>query len=338
MGANLERIDVLARAIKHLPVRTIALAERALRGNLPLETWLAGMHGAGRKVTIIVMIDRLGDLIACSPIAQQLKERSPSTAIAWVCSRRFSDVFLGNPYLDAVFHEESLTGWLLTKRRVRQEVDTVELFLDSQRCCWTGIKLPNRHSGINHGNYLDSGRNLLLAYAQAAGLTDIRNVEPELYAQTPPPLPPVLRGKPLLAIHFDSEDPDRRVSRQSAVAFVAHAIARGWAVVELGMRPVAAQHIAEVHFPGTACRLAEHLTIMKQADHFVGVDSAFLHVANAYRIPATLLLGKFRHFPAFETFSGSFFHSGCCTLYRGNHAMSAVPPRLVEELVPDIPP
>jgi len=338
MGANRERLDVLLAAFGHLPYRLAVLAGRLVAGNPQLERWLSATRAAQRKPVIIVMIERLGDLIACSSIPRQLAEHDPSIAIAWVCSRRFSAVFLNNPYVDAVFDEESLAGWLLTKRRLSGSYDCRELFLDSQRCCWTGIRLPGRCSGVNHQNYLLTGANLLLSYSRAAGLSNICNVEPDLYVSSPAaPLPAELADRPLMAVHFYSEDPDRRISPDAAARFVNRAVARGWGVVEMGIRPIVPAGIAHVHFPGASLPLGGQLALMRQVAHFVGVDSAFLHVANAFRIPATLLLGKFRHFEAFETFGGSFFHSAACTIFRDDVPMARVGSEAIAGLVPDLP-
>ncbi len=339
MGANRERSRVVLDALREFPHRLTVLAGRLASGNAAMETWLSRMHEAGRKPVFIVMIERMGDLVACSPIARQLKQRDPSTPIAWVCSSKYSDVFIGNPYVDVVFHEESLAGWLLSKRRLSDPLTVHELFLDGQRCCWTGIHLPGRKSGVSQQNYLDTDTNLLLSYARAAGLVEIQDIEPDLYLPGPRPrLPESFQDRPLMVVHFDSEDPDRRLSRDAAGRLVNRAAEKGWAIVELGLRPIASRVDERVYFPGTSLRMADHILLLKSASYFCGVDSAFLHCANAYRIPSTLLLGKFRHFTSYQTFSGSFFSSGQSILLRGNVAMAKTDPDLPASLVPNAPP
>ncbi len=339
MGANRERASVLFAAIQELPRRLPVLANRLFRGNPAMQSWLAKTQAAGRHPVFIVMIERLGDVIACTPIARQLKQSDPALAIAWVCSGRFAPALAENPDIDAVFHEESMAGWLLTKRLLDGSVIFHELFLDSQRCCWTGTRLPGRHSGITHENYLDPGTNLLLSYSRAAGLTGIRDVEPELFLRgTPPELPAEFRRRPLMVVHFDSEDPDRRLAEDAALRLVDRAIGKGWAVAEIGLRPIASRMDRRVYFPGASLPLTGHILMVKQAACFIGVDSAFLHCANAYRIPATLLLGKFRHFAAFQTFSGGFLLSQRCRILRGDVPISRIDPELPAALVPNAPP
>lgn len=337
MGANGERGNALRTAIRRFPSHSLELWRRYHSGNSALTAWHDRMSHEGRRHTVIVMIERLGDIVACSPIAQQLKARDPTLSIAWVCSNKYAEALAGNPYIDAIFHEESLTGWLLSKRHLRQPLDCYELFLDTQRCCWTGMRLPGRRSGITHQNYLNTGSNLLLAYSRAAAIPEIQNIEPDLYLTPAVSMPPSNLGKPLLAIHFDSEDPDRRLSAEAGSAFVAAALKKGWSIVELGLRPIAAKTSSHVFFPGKTYSLAQQILTLKTADHFVGVDSAFLHCANAYRIPSTLFLGKFRHFINFTTFSGSFLMGNASTLVRGSTPPREFSPDLICSFVPNLP-
>lgn len=335
MGATRERIDVLTAAIRNLPSRLPVLWNRFHGGNPNLEMWHERMVQSGQKHLFVVMIERLGDIIACSAIARQIKEQDSDVAIAWVCSRRYAEVLEGNPYIDVVFHEESLAGWLLSRRRLRSPVKCLELFLDSQRCCWTGIKLPRRKSGINHSNYLAPGRNLLLSYAEAAGLSNITDAPPELFISArAPKMPGHFSGKPLLAVHFDSEDPERRLSPEAANTYVRHALSLGWAIVELGLKPMTSTFFEQVYFPGARLSINEHLSLLKSAKHFAGVDSAFLHGANAFQIPSTLFLGKFRHFDCFQTFSGPYFFSSQCRLVRGDRPPADFTPDFVSSYVP----
>ncbi|HEX5392706.1 MAG TPA: hypothetical protein VFW68_05490 [Rhodocyclaceae bacterium] len=335
MGAAKERLGALYHAVRHLPSHGKDLWGKFRNGNPSLSAWHQEMKECGRRHLVIVMIERLGDIVACTPIAKQLKEKDSSLAIAWVCSKKYADALNGNPYIDAVFFEDSLSGWLLSKAHLAAPIECIELFLDSQRCCWTGLRLPGRRSGVNHSNYLEDGSNLLLAYARASGTRGIIDIEPELYLDgAPPQLPPPYGRGPLLAVHFDSEDPDRRLAPEVAHAFVEQAHEEGWSIVELGLRPVASLTHKETYFPGRSLSLRDQILFLKSAHHFAGVDSAFLHCANAFRIPSTLILGKFRHFKSFQTFSGSFFLSEQCMIVRGEKTASNISADMLIKLVP----
>ena len=139
-----------------------------------------------------------------------------------------------------------------------------------------------------------------------------------------------------MAIHFDSEDSDRRLSIEAASRFVEEAHIKGWAVAELGLRPIASEVNRAVYFPGNSLPLHAHIILLKHAQHFSGVDSGFLHCANALRIPSTLFLGKFRNFKSFQTFSGYFLLSGQCKLIRGDIPAKDLLPEFPVSLVPEI--
>jgi len=338
MGANRERLNALRVAVTHGPRHAMVLAGKLTSGNVAMRDWASCVQASGRQPLFIVMIERLGDVIACTPIASHLRMLYPDSSIAWVCSQKYSDVLEGNPNIDVIFHEESLAGWLLTKRHLPKPIQCYELFLDSQRCCWTGMRLPGRNSGINHQNYLAEGRNLLTAYASAAGITGIVEARPEMFLTGKAPrLPARLVELPLMVVHFDSEDPDRRLSFEALSTFVATALQKGWAIVEVGLNPHASKVDSRVHFLSAAHPLTDHVLLLKTAKHFAGVDSAFLHCANAYQIPSTLYLGKFRHFKSFRTFSGGFLLSDQCTLIRGNAPTTEIAPDIVFRAVPDSP-
>lgn len=306
MGIWQERYQALKTALQQLPKRTRYLKARWQRGNPEITRWLNDVRTAGRQPLFIVMIERLGDIVACTPIARQLKARQPDLAIAWVCSARYASLLEGNPAIDRVFHEECLASWLLTKRHLPQPFSCHELVLDSQRCCWTGIKLPGRHSGITRHNYLDPGSNLLIAYSRAGGIGNIEDSEPEVHTSAPIiNLPKALADKPLLALHFDSEDPERRLSQEAAVAYGREALRRGWGVIELGLSPLASVSNPEIFFPGSGIPLSAHIELLRKSSHFAGVDSGFMHCANALDKPATVFIGKFREFSRPQTFSGS---------------------------------
>lgn len=315
MGIHQERVAALMSALRHIPATVTQLGHRWLQGHPELDQWLAAKTAEGRDVLVIVMIERLGDIVSCTPIPRQLKQQNPSLAVAWICSGKYADALAHNPWIDRVFHEESLACWLLTKRKLRQPIRCHELFLDSQRCTWTGIKLPGRHSGIDRRNYLSEGRNLLLAYSRAASIPNIADDEPDLFSTSTVSLPSSIEGKPLIAVHLDSEDPDRRLNQEAAHVCGHELIKNGWGVIELGLRPLASNDNPHIFFPGEALPLRDHISLLRMSSRFIGVDSGFMHCANALRKPATVFIGKFRDFSHPQTFSGSWWHSSWHCVY-----------------------
>lgn len=315
-GATRERFDALVKSLWNLPAHLTILFQKYRQGNPDLTHWVTDNRSLGHSVVVVVMIERLGDIVACLPIAEYLKRDSNKVVIAWVCAKRFSGIFKSQRQVDRVFHEESLAAWLLTKRHLPPDLHCYELFLDSQRCTWTGIKLPNRHSGINHDNYLAEGSHLLLAYSRAAGIANIPNIQPQLF---PSALNAtwgnILAGKQVMAVHFDSEDPDRRLSEESANAFAAEAIRLGWTLVELGLHPIITLTSPNLLRPGSTLPLEQHISLLAASDHFAGTFSGFMVCANALNIPATIFIGTFRGFTKIQPVSGDFWTTRWNCLY-----------------------
>jgi len=333
-GATRERIDALASALWNLSAHLPQLVRKYRHGNPALTEWSENTRARGQRVAVVVMIERFGDIVACSPIARHLKQAHPDIAVAWVCAKRFSALGECNPSVDRVFHEESISSWLLTKRLLPQDIDCYELFLDTQRCTWTGIKPRKLKSGVTHSNYLSDGSHLLLAYGRAAGVRDVPDIQPELLL---PELDShwrsLLKGKPVMAVHFDSEDPDRRLDIDSATAFVDKALACGWTVVELGLRPVASGQNPNVLFPGRTLSLIQHIALLATSDHFSGVFSGFMVCANALSKPATIFIGTFRNFSKITPASGEFWRENWDCVY-GPWQASDCPVSVAESHVP----
>lgn len=333
-GATRERIDVLASALRQCPAHLSDLVSKYRHGNPALSQWIANTRASGLRVAVVVMIERFGDIVACLPVAHHLKQTRPNIAIAWVCAKRFSSLAECNPSVDRVFHDESISSWLLTKRLLPRDVDCYELFLDTQRCTWTGIKAQKRKSGVTLANYLSDGSHLLLAYSRAAGLWDVPDIQPELHL---PELDTYWRmrieGKPVMAVHFDSEDPDRRLRIESATAFIDKALACGWTIVELGLRPIVSERNPTVLFPGRTLSLIQQIALLGASDHFSGGFSGFMVCANALSKPATVFIGTFRNFSKITPVSGEFWRENWDCVY-GPWQASNCPVLVADKHVP----
>ncbi|MBK9020491.1 MAG: hypothetical protein IPL72_10995 [Sulfuritalea sp.] len=307
-GATRERLDALVAAVSDLPAHLPEIMRKYRAGNAELSHWITAVRAQGRQVALVVMIERFGDIVACLPIAQHLRKSRPELAVAWICAERFASLPSASPAVDAVFTEESIATWLMTKKHLPADLECHELFLDTQRCTWTGLRPPKARSGITHANYLRDGSDLLTAYSRAAGLQGVADVQPELRL---PRLEPSWEGRlalgPLMAVHFDSEDPDRRLSEDSARVFVAKALKLGWTVVELGLRPVVSANDPRVLFPGRGLPLIQQVALLNTATYFAGTLSGFMVCANALSKPATVFIGTFRGFTTVRPASGTFW-------------------------------
>jgi heptosyltransferase III len=307
MSLALERMAALGNAARHLPRRLPQLIGRLARPNPELMAWCESVCAADRLPVVLCRIERLGDIVAATPVAGHLRRTlGPNARIAWVCAAEYIGLLQDNPDIGAVFVEPCLTTWLMVRRRLAPQTLVVELFLDSDRCCWTGLRVKQKKSGWSIHNYYCNGNSLLAAYSGAAGYA-----VPDLAPQLPHfarlrEMRTTLSGtnRPRIAIHFSSRDSARSWPAENVQAFCAAALAAGYELVELGNERLMAMQPAPLACLPPGSEIADHVSALATADCFVGVDSGFAHCANALGIPSLILLASFRCFTGYFPFSG----------------------------------
>jgi heptosyltransferase-3 len=307
MSLARERLVAVRDALLRLPRSIWQLGLRALHPDPALGAWCEERLAAGQLPVVLCRIERLGDIVATTAVAGHLRRTlGPNARIAWVCAAPYLPLLRGDPAIDEVFVEPCLTSWMLQRRRLPPQTLAVELFLDSDRCCWTGLRVKQHESGWTIHNYYRHGTSLLAAYSGAAGYP-----MPDL----PPSLPSFARmretrsrgpgaGGPRVAVHFASRDAARRWPAASARRFCENALAAGCILVELGDDAILASQIDSVENLPHESDISDHLHALAACDCFVGVDSGFAHCANALEIPSVILLGEFRDFRDYCPFSG----------------------------------
>jgi heptosyltransferase-3 len=237
-------------------------------------------------------------------------------------------VLEGNPDIDAIFVEPCLASWMMLRRRLPRDALVVELFLDSDRCGWTGLRVKQNISGWSIHNYYNNRNSLLVAYSGASG-HPVPDIAPSLprFAGVRAALPRAGSGaRPLVAMHFTSRDPARSWPARNARIFSEAALAAGCDLIELGNEPLVASQLESINRPAAGGDVSAHLMALARADCFVGVDSGFAHCANALKIPSLILLGEFRDFPDYFPFSGPHARGSSWCIMRNNGALDRLQP------------
>ena len=329
MSLARERLGALSNALLGLPRNLPRLAARLLHPDLALRDWCRDRLAAGELPVAICRIERLGDIVATTAVASHLRRSlGPGVRIAWVCAAEYVPVLEGNPDIDAIFVEPCLTSWMMLRRHLPRDALVVELFLDSDRCGWTGLRVKQNISGWSIHNYYNNRNSLLAAYSGASG-HPVPDIAPSLprFASVREALPRAGRGaRPLVAMHFTSRDPARSWPAHSARLFSEAALAAGCDLVELGNESLVASQLESIKRPPAGGDVSAHLMALARADCFVGVDSGFAHCANALRIPSLILLGEFRDFPDYFPFSGPHARGSSWCIMRNNGALAQLQP------------
>ena len=328
MSLARERLAALSNAVLQVPHNLPRLARHLLRPDIMLSNWCNAVLAAGQIPFVICRIERLGDIVATTSVASHLRDQfGQSARIAWVCADEYASVLRGNPDIDAIFVEPCLTAWMLQRRRLSPSTRIVELFLDSDRCSWTGMRVKLHKSGWTTHNYYLRGQSLLAAYSSAAGypVPDLSPVLPHIsllrdQRQRPPD------ALKRIAVHFTSRDPARSWPMESALRFCKAALSAGYQLIELGNEALVASQLHDVESPNNDDDISSHLVALARVDCFVGVDSGFAHCANALRIPAVILLGNFRNFPGYCPFSGPHARGKLWQILRSASTLATLAP------------
>ena len=329
MSLARERLGALSNALLGLPRNLPRLAARFLHPDLALRDWCRDRLAAGELPVAICRIERLGDIVATTAVASHLRRSlGPGVRIAWVCAAEYVPVLEGNPDIDAIFVEPCLTSWMMLRRHLPRDALVVELFLDSDRCGWTGLRVKQNISGWSIHNYYNNRNSLLAAYSGASG-HPVPDIAPSLprFASVREALPRAGSGaRPLVAMHFTSRDPARSWPARNARLFCEAALAVGFDLIELGEESAASSPLETVQRPPSNGDVSDHLAALARADCFVGVDSGFAHAANALGVPALILLGEFRNFPDYFPFSGPHARSASWSILRSNGPLDRLKP------------
>lgn len=324
-----ERLVALRNALLGLPHNVPRLARRLFHPDLALRDWCGDRLAAGELPVAICRIERLGDIVATTAVASHLRRSlGPDVRIAWVCAAEYVPVLEGNPDIDAIFVEPCLTSWMMLRRHLPPDALVVELFLDSDRCGWTGLRVKQNLSGWTIHNYYNNRNSLLAAYSGASGhpVPDIAPSLPRI-ASVRAALPrDGSVARPLVAMHFTSRDPARSWPARNARLFSEAALAAGCDLIELGEQSQVSSQLKSVKRPPAPGDVSAHLMALARADCFVGVDSGFAHCANALGIPSLILLGEFRDFPDYFPFSGPHARSSSWCILRSDGALDRLEP------------
>ena len=94
----------------------------------------AGAWLTSRKLIVIGLPERMGDIVACTPFATWLRQQHPQSLIVWVARLPYHEVLRGNSNIDAVLSPYCITEWIWLKK-FRHIYDQLYDLLIPPRCC-----------------------------------------------------------------------------------------------------------------------------------------------------------------------------------------------------------
>lgn len=298
----------LGKLFTPLTARRAGLMLAALPGSIGrVRTLQARARAQGKRLRLIVLPERMGDVIAAEPIARALRAESDDYLV-WVIGRAFVDLVRFNPNIDDRLEITCLTEWMALDA-LTPDIAKTRLYVDGIHCSWFGgPALRNRNAfGIDMDSYFDHGS--LLEVFSLLGRGRRLDERPRIWPDPQFDVAGWLRSNGLsggfVVFHCGAAAQAGRVWPPERFQAAADWVAAntGLGVLEVGLEPVLASS-DRVRRLGGALPLSRQAAVVGQARAFVGGDSGFAHMANALDLPSVILLARYRDFTNQAPFSG----------------------------------
>ena len=258
---------------------------------------------------LVGLIEHMGDIVACEPVARFLRLKHPGATITWVVGAAFRELVEANPNVDETIVVECLTDWIKLVQHQKSCDLVVDLHVNYRICSHCQIPLVKQHGHpfVSAYEWLDYGP-LLTAFSIGAGLPPLA-AQPKVYIKDKHRAAVDALGLPssFCVIHrsSNSDVKDWQEEKWRALAaFIRNEL--GLAIVEIGagkdLLPLDADTISLIN----KCSVLETAEAIRRAVLFVGVDSGPAHLANAVQKPGVVLLGRHVQFQKYSPFTGLY--------------------------------
>jgi heptosyltransferase-3 len=294
--------------------RAIVRAVRHLKAQYP-----------ARPVYGILLGEHIGDIIACEPVIGWVREQRPDALVIWVVRRSYAELLQHHPGLDLLVTVESLAAMAPLVRSGVFDV-AIDLHINRKPTGIAGVVHAKAWGdpSVDFDTYMQEG-SLLRALSKAAGIDQFGR-QPELHVSpaTRAAVDAIDLPSRYVVVHATSNDPARDWSIDNWLRLTTHVVEEcGLPVVEVGLQPTLALRDSSITSMSGKLSIMETAEVIRRASFFIGVDSGPAHMANAWRRPSLILLGRFRGYD-WCPYEGFFVEGKRERLFRHNGPLSEV--------------
>lgn len=263
---------------------------------------------SNKKIIVIALTEHIGDIVACEPVSFYLRKKYPGDYIVWIVNSDYKDLLAGNKNLDNLLTVNNLGEWINIKPLL-DKVKVFDLHLDKKPCAQTGLVLSNPNQfNIDIHNYYNYG-NILRAFSMVSGL-DLPNIAPKLHFDNRIKISHKLPDN-YIVIHAVSNEVARCWLPQSWDELVRQLLIEypDIIIIEIGLKNII--NLKSSQYLNCCGKLTfqECAAIIEKAVYYIGVDSAFAHFANSYKVNSAILMGRYRNFEMCMPYSGFFYEN-----------------------------
>lgn len=293
--------------------------------NIFVLLWFCGRE---EKLVVINLEERIGDIVACEPVSRIMRDENPHAYIIWVTKYRYGDLVRYNPAINLVLGVTCIFEWALLKK-LNLPIRIVDLHTDEKLCTSFIYKLENKNDyGVSLDNYYAHG-NLLEAFLMSANIPG-RDMAPlfhfkdKLQVDTP---------DNFIVVHCSSDEMYRNWDVDKWLTLSEWLMADGYHVAEIGLKNVIQSNNVAYRSYCNKLSLQESGYVIKKALLFIGIDSAFAHIANSVSTPGVILLGTYRNYNTYMPYSGEYRTGENATIIQYDGYAKDIPVELVYRLV-----
>lgn len=282
-----------------------------------------------RPLVAIILSEQMGDIIACEPVAREVRRLHPDAYLIWVVREPYVELVKYHPDLDGYLVEKcpSERVWLL-RTGIYDTVYNMHISHRKCRYCPEDPVNPTADRiGLTFDNYLDRG-DLLYTFSQAAALPPLTD-DPRMY------IPETVRRQVAalnlpassIVIHCQSSHDLRdwpaghwnRLVRWLLQTYP-------YSIIEVGMNPIVSQEHPRFRSLCGQLSLLETAEVIRQAGLFIGIESGPAHMANAGGTTGIILQGQLFDFVDYLTYSGRYKRGeGVTILNHHGHPCAELP-------------
>lgn len=255
---------------------------------------------------VVHCVESLGDIIACEPIARYLKEVAPGCRVTWLVRENYKDIVAYNPFIDEVVTVDCLgTSIALCKSYEKaRDAIIVNCHYDGRWCVKTKAVNHNPNNPmVNEETYFNYGP-LLTTFCLSAGLPALKT-PPVFHESGCTRLSQRLPEK-YAVIHATAAEECKAWGDKKWNELTEMLLKTGLSVVEIGLTPVVKNSDPAFFDCTDIHNIQEIAQIIKHASCFFGVDSAFAHLANCFKIPGIVILGQYKNFDRYVPYTGDY--------------------------------
>lgn len=289
------------------------------------------------KEYYILCIESLGDIIACEPIVRYLKKKDQTGKVNWIINKKYKDAIINNPNLNNIIEVECLSDAEKICENLKCNPNNViiDCHYNGRRCRKTNKIHSNlARPEINETNYLNYG-GILEAFSQIAGLKKI-NEAPIFYIKETQEDIDYLPKK-YVVCHTSSSENIKEWTVKKWNYLAKKLIKENFNVIEIGDQKhihIKSKNFIDLTEERDIQKIAK---IIKGAEFFIGIDSAFAHIANALNVYGIILLGKYKRFDFPMPYSGNYGSEKNVTLiYNYGDTVQKLPSVFVWQIIKKI--